>query len=277
MVFCFSASPLLRPIVYADLVGLEVDAARQAILDALPERLKPDIEPPFPKAKDTFTGQVLPDFPNLSVPILWNVPYERNNFFTGRDEILQTLHEHLNQNKTAVRAQIQVLSGLGGIGKTQTAIEYAYRYRSDYQAVLWVRAETEMELRTGFVEIARLLDLPQKHSENPNDTIWAVKRWLAQSSGWLLIFDNADHPEWLKSFYPNQAQGHVFLTSRAQTFDSLGVTQSVILENMPPEEAITFLFKRIGREADNPTEQRAAAALAKELGYLPLAAEKSAD
>ncbi|MEM9817189.1 MAG: tetratricopeptide repeat protein [Cyanobacteria bacterium P01_D01_bin.6] len=203
------------------------------------------------------------------------MPYERNAFFTGREEVLHTLHQQLNQESAAVLSQTQAISGLGGIGKTQTAVEYAYRHRQDYQAVFWVRAETDLELRNGFVEIARLLNLPQQDNQDPNDTIQAVKHWLENTPGWLLIFDNADHPEHLKPFRPRQAQGHILLTSRAQTFDSFGIVRPISLQKMPAGEAVAFLFKRASRDTHDPTEQDAAAALAAELGFLPLALEQA--
>ncbi|NET40161.1 MAG: hypothetical protein F6K19_50865, partial [Cyanothece sp. SIO1E1] len=176
------------------------------------------------------------------------MPYEQNAFFTGREEILQTLHQQLSQDRAAALSQIQAIHGLGGIGKTQIAVEYAYRHRQDYQAVFWVRSETELELRSGFVDIARLLNLPQKDTADPNDAIQAVKRWLEAHSGWLLVFDNADHPERLQPFRPRQAPGHILLTSRAQTFDSLGIARPLSLSEMPAEEAIRFLLKRAGRD-----------------------------
>src|SRR5437763_5998976 len=68
--------------------------------------------------------------PALGQPPLWNIPYRRNPFFTGREEILTYLHNVLTENKTAAAlTQAQAISGLGGIGKTQIAIEYVYRYR----------------------------------------------------------------------------------------------------------------------------------------------------
>ena len=204
-----------------------------------------------------------------------NVPYERNIFYTGREEILQTVYKQLNQNQDAVLSRIQIISGLGGIGKSQTAVEYAYRYYHDYQAILWVRAETELELLPGFVELAHVLDLPQKDAQDPKYIIEAVKHWLENNSGWLLIFDNVDHPEKLKSFVPNQAQGHILLTSRAQNFDALGIARPISLSEMHTNEAIAFLFKRTGRDPDNFTEQAAAATLADELGCLPLALEQA--
>ena len=66
---------------------------------------------------------------------LWGVPFLRNPFFTGREHVLQQLHAALHQEQTALLSQSSTLSGLGGIGKTQTAIEYAYRYAHDYTAI----------------------------------------------------------------------------------------------------------------------------------------------
>ena len=260
-------------------------------LDALLERVKPESEPPFPKTTRATKGSKQPVFPTAQVssaPLaersrsqhtqpakLWNVPYERNPFFTGREESLETLHQQLNQEKAAAVSQIQAIHGLGGIGKTQTAVEYAYRHRQDYGAVFWVRAETELELRTGFAELARLLDLPQKDAQDENEAIRAVKHWLETHPGWLLIFDNADHPEQLKPYRPVQAEGHILLTSRAQTFDMLGIAQPVSLRKMPMNEAVTFLLKRANRGTVDATEQNAIAELVEELGRLPLALEQA--
>lgn len=83
--------------------------------------------------------QAKPDFRNA----LWNVP-ARNPFFTGREPYLQTIHQILTQTNAAA------LSGIGGIGKTQTAIEYAHRHRGDYQAVLWCSADQDATLLSSF-------------------------------------------------------------------------------------------------------------------------------
>ncbi|MEL6777483.1 MAG: toll/interleukin-1 receptor domain-containing protein, partial [Cyanobacteria bacterium J06597_16] len=279
---------LLRPIVYVDLVGVEKEAARQRLLEALPERLKPKSEPEFPKGegetgkgKSDEQGECVepPDFPNPAVSKPWNVPYDRNAFFTGRETVLNDLRSQLADGGAAAIAQ--AISGLGGIGKTQTAVEYAYRHRDDYTAVFWVRAETVAEMQTGFVEIARLLGLPEKDAKDPNDTVQAVRRWLEGHGGWLLVFDNADQPGQLKDFRPRQGVGnggvqHILLTSRAQTFDSVGIARPVSLAKMPEEEAVEFLFRRTGRDIEEDSaEKAAAAALAKALGYLPLALEQA--
>ncbi|MDJ0708292.1 MAG: tetratricopeptide repeat protein [Leptolyngbyaceae cyanobacterium MO_188.B28] len=275
---------LLESIVYVDLIGLEVEVARQAILDALPDRLKPDSEPAFP---ETEKHKEQPEFPNAPAPKPWNVPYERNPFFTGREEVLQTLHRQLNQDSAAALSQIQAISGLGGIGKTQTAVEYAYRYRADYDAVFWVRADTTLELSSGYVTIAQLLDLPQKDSPETDDVVQAVKLRLTRNTNWLLIFDNADHPELVQHFKPRfeptGAKGHLLITSRAQDFQDLGIARPVEMKTLEPEDAFAFLWRRSGRgelsvqlPGEENAEIQAAKQLAEELGYLPLALEQAA-
>lgn len=81
---------------------------------------------------------LLPTTPNA----IWNIPFARNPFFTGREEQLTQIREQLNRSRSTAIGQLQAISGLGGIGKTQLAIEYAYRHRQAYQAVLWVSADT---------------------------------------------------------------------------------------------------------------------------------------
>jgi tetratricopeptide (TPR) repeat protein len=208
--------------------------------------------------------------------VIENVPYARNPYFTGRNIVLHDLHEALSRDSATALTQGHAISGLGGIGKTQTAVEYTYRYRSEYQYIFWIRAETDVALQAGFVEIAKLLDLPEQNATNPADTAQAVKRWLEHTGEWLLIFDNADAPQMLKAYYPLKPKGHILLTSRAQLFDTLGIDSTFALEKMQPQEALSFLFKRTKRAQSDPAEQQAAEHLAAELGYLPLALEQAA-
>ncbi len=88
--------------------------------------------------------------------------------------------------------QAQAISGLGSIGKTQTAIEYAYRYRSDYQVVLWVKADTSCSLLADIAELAQTLNLPEKDTQDQEQRVAAVLRWLREHTGWLLILDNVE-------------------------------------------------------------------------------------
>jgi tetratricopeptide (TPR) repeat protein len=211
-----------------------------------------------------------------SPELIENVPYPRNIYFTGRETTLHNLHEALKKNSATALTQGHAIFGLGGIGKTQTAVEYTYRYRSEYRSIFWVRADTEVALQAGFVEIAKLLDLPEKDATNPADTVQAVKHWLEREAEWLLVFDNADAPELLKDYYPRTPRCHILLTSRAQVFDTLGIARPLALAKMDPAEALDFLDKRTARTQSDQAEKHAAENLAAELGYLPLALEQAA-
>ena len=180
----------------------------------------------------------------------WNVPHPRNPSFTGREAEIAGLRERLARKRKTALAQ--AISGLGGIGKTQTAVEYAYRYRDEYKAVLWLNAESPLSLKTGCGDIARQMPLP--HDEKDLDqAAAAVKDWLGTHPDWLLILDNADDPAVLEPFLPTDHEGHILITSRAQDFQHLGILDPVELGELPIEDATAFLLRRCGREA--PTRQ----------------------
>lgn len=207
---------------------------------------------------------------------LWNVPVPRNPFFTGREEVLLQLHYALTKDGSSSVSKIQAICGLGGIGKSQIAAEYAYRYRNEYQAVFWVQAESETDVRNGFVTIAGLVDSQQETADGKDDAVRAVKCWMEENRNWLLIFDNADRPEIIPAFLPPVWKGHVVVTSRSQAFGNLRVAKPIFLEPLTPVAAVDFLMERAGRVADDPAEQEAAVELAEELGQLPLALEQAA-
>ncbi|GAC1349993.1 MAG: hypothetical protein NVSMB27_28310 [Ktedonobacteraceae bacterium] len=182
--------------------------------------------------------------PSLHTPY-WNIPYRRNPYFTGREEILQSLYTRLRETQgkqEATWTQALAISGLGGIGKTQTAVEYAYRYHADYQAVLWVKADTYETLGSDFVNIARLLQLPQQNEQDQRYTVEAVKHWLEEHTAWLLIFDNVEDLATVNDFIPPASKGHILLTTRTQAVGT--IAQRVDLDKMEPDEATLFLLRR---------------------------------
>ncbi len=152
---------------------------------------------------------------------LWNVPYPRNPFFTGREELLAQLTVALKTKPATALTQPQAISGLGGIGKTQIAIEYAYRAQTDYQAVFWVRADTRENVIADFVTIAGLLELPEKDAQDQLIAVQAVKRWLSTHGKWLLILDNADELSMVDEFLPLVPGGHMLLTTWAHAMGRL--------------------------------------------------------
>src|SRR5205085_3212649 len=114
----------------------------------------------------------------------WNIPYTPNPFFTGREDVLAQLHEALAAKGTAA------VSGMPGMGKTQTAVEYAHRHQSEYKLILWVRSDTREALISDFVRIAGILQLPEVRAPEQNLAIGAVKRWFDANPDWLLVLDN---------------------------------------------------------------------------------------
>ena len=123
----------------------------------------------------------------------WNVPYLRNPYFTGRAAVLAQIEAALASSNTPA-AQSPAIAGLGGVGKTQTAIEYAYRHRDQYRATLWVRADTETSLVRSYNELAEVLGLPVKNASDINEVCETVRFWLGREPNYLLILDNADDP-----------------------------------------------------------------------------------
>ena len=117
----------------------------------------------------------------------WNAPFRRNPFFTGREDMLEDLHESFRRPKTAGWPKIYSINGLAGIGKTQVAIEYAYRYAHEYHSVLWASAESREVLISDFAAIAALLHLEKEKEDQ--DSVPAVKRWLDTLTRWLLILE----------------------------------------------------------------------------------------
>ena len=201
----------------------------------------------------------------------WNVPHPRLQYFTGREGFLDDLNLKLKESGTA-----QVIAGLGGIGKTQTAVEHAYRQRENYTAVFWVGANTELDITNAFIGTADLLSVPYDKTD-AKTAIRAVKNWLGKHSNWLLIFDNADHPDVVKGYIPSELTGHVLLTSRASVFDAIGITRPLKLPELTKEESVAFLFCRTGRAegAAEQAERFAMEQLAEEMEGLPLALEQA--
>ncbi|WP_165423003.1 FxSxx-COOH system tetratricopeptide repeat protein [Ktedonosporobacter rubrisoli] len=218
--------------------------------------------------------------PRAHLPNVWMIPYPRNFFFLGRDELLAQLHTRLQSGQPLVLSHPLAVGGLGGIGKTQTAVEYAYRYHGEYQAVLWARAESRESLHTSYTQIAKELHLSLQDAQEQELIVWEVKTWLQERQGWLLILDNADELNVLKGFLPPALGGHVLITTRAGATGRLA--QRLEVPNFTLQEGALFLLRRAGLLApDAPLtqaaaeEQEVARAIARELGGLPLALDQA--
>ncbi|MDQ2715417.1 MAG: FxSxx-COOH system tetratricopeptide repeat protein [Chloroflexota bacterium] len=171
----------------------------------------------------------------------WHVPYQHNPFFMGRDDILHSLHETLaSERENGI--ETLALSGLGGCGKTQIALEYAYRYRDEYHAILWIQGDSAEDLRAGFIGLATLLNLPEQKDADQENVIAALKRYLSQTSRWLIIIDNLETFEILADLLPTQGRGAILATTRRQATGVYATLHRV--EMLTPANGALFLLRR---------------------------------
>ncbi len=199
---------------------------------------------------------------------LWTAP-RRNPHYTGREIVLKEIYKRLQEGGSA--ALSQAITGLGGIGKTQTSIEYCHRHADDYRFVLWANAASSADLATDYLKFAKKLELVSRQEGDVEKAREAICGWLSLEKRWLLVLDNADDPKILEPYLPGRSNGHILVTSRASTVP--GFASPLALEVMLPDEAVKFLR---GRRRPAPSEEHLVAALANELGYLPLALEQAA-
>jgi hypothetical protein len=160
----------------------------------------------------------------------------------------------------------QALYGLGGVGKTQLAVEYAYRYAADYDLGWWIPAENPLTIPTALARLAPKLGIAP--SADQDELVAAVLDGLRGRERWLLVFDNAEQPAELAAYQPTGGGGQVLVTSRNPAWGALG--QAVRVDVLPREQAVTLLLRRTPDQ--DPT---AAAAVAAALGDLPLALEQA--
>lgn len=217
------------------------------------------------------------DSPGLvaTVPAIWgNVP-QRNKNFTGRADLLARLRRDASSNVTAVLPQTgalpQTLQGMGGVGKTAVAIEYAHRYSSQYDLVWWIQADQLALVRASLAALAGPLGLDAAAATGIEGAAAAVLDALRKGEPyrrWLLIFDNADQPEELNNLIP-RGPGDVLITSRNPRWDAVVRTEQVDVFLRP--ESTEFLTRRVSKGVAESDADR----LAEELGDLPLALEQA--
>lgn len=192
-------------------------------------------------------------------PKIRKLPFPRNPLFTGREAQLGQLKKSLQANGSVALTQRVTISGLGGIGKTQLALEYAYRHYPDiYRTVLWVNAADERVLRDSYVKLAVFLELPDLDEREPERSVQTVKEWLERHTNWLLIMDNADDLQLARSFFPDTHHGHILLTTRSQIFDDV-VATPIEIDRMAQAEGLLFLLRRTHKLRGDTTPDAVAA------------------
>jgi tetratricopeptide (TPR) repeat protein len=197
--------------------------------------------------------------------------------FKGRDEFLADLRNRLvvPDGRAAAIVNRLAVHGLGGVGKTRIALEYAWKFADEYTALLFISAPSAAELRTNLANLAGVLGTAAA-TASIDEQLQAVLDWLEAHPGWLLIVDNVDTVEAVHEVENRLARlraGHVLITSRIGNWSA--AVERLDLDVLAPEAAVAFLLERAKYRRKQADDAVQADAVARELGYLSLALEQA--
>jgi NB-ARC domain len=205
------------------------------------------------------------------------VPFEQNPWFTGRREFLETLKIKMFDQAPKKHNHRIALYGMGGIGKTQTALEYVYTNRDLYERIYWITAVDQASLLSGYLKIAVKAGLKSLFHLKPVEIAEGVLSWLRQKQSWLIVIDNLDDIDIVTGFLPqNGPQKHTLITTRNPNSGGIPA-EGLELPLLNAADSVDLLstLSKIDVIA-NSLESIQAAQIVQELGYLPLGIEQAA-
>ncbi|MFB8026379.1 MULTISPECIES: FxSxx-COOH system tetratricopeptide repeat protein [unclassified Streptomyces] len=229
--------------------------------------------PPVDTEQDRVDAHTLATAPELRFvrtgqpKIMGNVPPKNPNF-TGREILLEAVERQLREDETTAVLP-HALHGMGGVGKSQIAVEYVYRHSGEFNVIWWIPAEQENLILGALADLARSLGLevgPQANAAVP-----AVREALRTGKpfdNWLLVFDNAEDIEVVRTYFPNGGPGKIIVTSRNREWERVATPLSV--DVFDRDESISLLQRRARGLSSGDADRLAAA-----LGDLPLAVEQA--
>lgn len=255
--------PMLASRLRKDLHGLDEPTALAALLEAVNGGERPAAPPSYPgdgaPLGVAVPGALKPRLPgSTGRPEMWHVR-RPNPDFSGREAQLVQLRDGLLSGRHSV---VNALHGMGGIGKTQIALEYAHRFAGQYDLVWWIDAERTDQIPVHYTELADRLGIaiPEAGAEHNARMLLQHLRKLPR---WLVILDNAEDPEQIESWLP-EGPGHVLITSRNPNWR--GIAQPTALDVFTRADSLAYLRTRVRGIAEDQAD-----ALGKDLGDLPLA------
>lgn len=222
-------------------------------------------------------GEARLEPPNVSTPEeKFIVPYQRNHKFTGRCNLLSVLRSRLCCEKVRAWNHRIALYGLGGVGKTQLALEYVHSQKDIYDRIYWISAASEEALISGFQQIASQTHwVHQNASLQPKEVVAIVLNQLRQRENWLLVFDNLDDFELLDNCLPDVGTNkHTLITTRNPNCHQIPA-EGLEVGVLDIDDATEFLLTR-SNITPAPPAKTEASNIVKELGCLPLAVEQAA-
>ena len=196
------------------------------------------------------------------------IPFPRNEDFLGHESSLALVDDEFAKGRRTGYAPIVAIHGFPGVGKTQLALEFAYRHAQKW-SIFWVRADNQEILVQDFQKLAETLSI----KTSPDNIVPAVRQWFKDEAGpdWMMIFDNADDISFIPNFLPIGTNGGILISSRDPRLGESIATRSLEVEVLTHEEGIQLLQRRAQVAASDDV-----GALVSLLGELPLAIEQAA-
>lgn len=212
-----------------------------------------------------------------------HLPYlPLGSLFKGREQLINKLRDELTTDfyLTRIVDSRKVLCGLAGIGKTRLAVEYAWKYETEYSAILLIVADSRENLRRDLASLTgpMILHLSGVDKGTEDDRMAAAINWLADHPCWCMILDTVDSKSAQEAVFeilPHLSGGHVLITSRLSASEWSSEVEPLDIDVLTPEDSKSFLLERTKNRRQTPTDDADAADLAKELGGLSLALEQS--
>jgi hypothetical protein len=237
-------------------------APQLALLDELASFAKTSTVPVIAVSTDE-VGDYSPDKSVFFVPFAC-----KGKQMIGREDVLETVHQQLWSGKRTSIGQTASFQGLGGLGKTQLAVEYAYTYQHEYpNGVIWVHADQDIFAQ--LVQLAEKASWVSPLSDHAFKLTTAIKR-LREVADCLIIFDNLENIEDIDEILPaTHVLSHILVTSR---YEQDGFPP-IDLDTLAPEQGLQLLLQEAERHPHNETETQAAADIVQRLDGLPLALE----